>query len=139
MTLSELVNSLRRIADSQRNIRYTGFGDLYKDLNSNPSIHYDVFYITPGTCASTELVDRFTLNLFYISRLLDVDGNNLLQVESIGKEVLDNIVKIFCEEFDVDTVGNTQYTFFTQRFADLTAGVYMKVTFEIPKDTCIDE
>lgn len=139
MTLKNVVDILQRIALTQHNVRSVGYGDLYASLNANPSIKWDYFYITTGQSYSVPEWDYFTLNLFYISRLEDVDGSNMLQVHSIGKEILDNIVKIFCEDYDSETYGNTYYTYFTQRFSDLAGGVYMTVTLEVPRSLCIDE
>ena len=139
MTLTQIVNELKRIALTQHNVRSVGYGDLYADLNANPNLKYNVFYITPAQFQSEEGFDRVTLNLFHISRLENVEGDNILQLHSIAKEVLDNIVKIFCDEFDVDTYGTIYYQMFNQRFQDLCCGCYMTVTLEIPTSLCIDE
>lgn len=139
MTYQQVVKSLQTIALSQHNVRYAGYGDLYRDLNSNPSIKYDVFYITPNQYTLEGDFNRFSFNLFYISRLENVDGDNMLQVQSIGKEILDNVVKRFCEQYDADTVGSIYYQPFTQRFSDECAGIYMTVTLEVAIDSvCVD-
>lgn len=129
-----------RIALTQHNVRSCGYGDVIKDLNSDPNIIYDVFYVTPATQYQEEPGwDRYGLNLFLISRLENIDGDNMLQVHSITKEVLDNIIKIFCEKFDVDTYGTSYVSHFQQKYQDLLAGTYITVTFEIPTTLCIDE
>ena len=140
MTLQQVVNTLQRIALSQHNVRSCGYGDLYSDLNSNPNIKYDVFYLTDNQHQRDGDFDRYSFNLFYISRLENMDGDNMLQIHSIGKSVLDNIVQIFCEDYDAEIYGTAYYQTFTQRFADLTAGIYAIITLEVPKDSiCIDE
>lgn len=139
MTLNQIVKELERIALTQHNVRTAKYGDLYNTLNTDPSIKYNVFFITPAQMQSEEEFDRITLNLFHISRLENLEGDNILQLHSIAKEVLDNIVKIFCEEFDTDTYGTTYYQMFNQRFQDLCCGCYMTVTLLIPKSLCIDE
>ena len=139
MTLKQVVNELERIALTQHNVRSVGYGDIYNELNTNNGLKYDVFYITPAQSQSDEEFERITLNLFHISRLENIEGDNVLQLHSISKEVLDNIVKTFCDEFDVDTYGTTYYNFFNQRFQDLCSGCYITVTFEIPITLCIDE
>lgn len=139
MTYQQVVKALENIALSQHNVRYANYGDLYRDLNSDPSIKYDVFYITPNQYTLEGDFNRFSFNLFYISRLENVDGDNMLQVQSIGKEILDNVVKRFCEQYDADTVGSVYYQPFTQRFSDECAGIYMTVTLEVAIDSvCVD-
>lgn len=125
---------------SQHNIRYAGEGDLYRDLNANPDLKYDVFYITQNQHQSEGEFDRYNLNLFYISRQDDTEGGNALQIQSIGKEVLDNIIRTFCDLYDADTYGSVMYQPFVQRFSDLCAGVYATIILEVPVDSiCIDE
>jgi Ca2+-binding EF-hand superfamily protein len=139
MTYQQVVKALENIALSQHNVRYANYGDLYRDLNSDPSIKYDVFYITPNQYTLEGDFNRFSFNLFYISRLENVDGDNMLQVQSIGKEILDNVVKRFCEQYDADTVGSIYYQPFTQRFADECCGLFMTVTLEVAIDSvCVD-
>ena len=139
MTLKQVVTELQKIALTQRNVRSTGYGDISLFM-SNPSVKWDVFYVTTAdNSTSVEGLDRYTLTCFYISRIQDLESSNQLQVHSVGKEVLDNIARIFCEKYDCDIYGTTYYTFFNQRFEDLAAGCYMQITFEIPASTCIDE
>lgn len=142
MTYQQVIKSLQNIALNQHNVRYSGYGDLYRDLSSNPAIEYDVVYITPNQHQTEEEngFDRYNLNLIYISRLNNVDGDNTLQVQSAGKEVLMNIVRTFCETYDSEVYGQIVWQMFTQRFGDLCAGCYCMVNLEVPQETiCIDE
>lgn len=139
MTYQQVVKSLEAIALNQHNVRYAGYGDLYRDLNSEPNIKYDVFYITPNQYTLEGDFNRFSFNLFYISRLENLDGDNMLQIQSIGKEVLDNIVRVFCDTYDAETSGSVYYQPFTQRFADECAGIYMTVTLVVPVDSICGE
>lgn len=131
---------MEKIALTQHNVRYAGDGDLYRDLNAQPSIKYDAFYITQNQHESIEDFDRYNLNLFFISRQEDTEAGNALQIQSIGKEVIENVVKIFCEDYDAEVYGSIYWQPFVQKFADLTAGIYAIITLEVPKDSiCIDE
>jgi hypothetical protein len=139
MTLYQVIKQLERIALTQHNVRYAGDGDLYRDLDSDPSIQYDVFYISQNQHSSVGDFDRYNLNLFFISRQEDTEAGNALQIQSIGKEVIENVVKIFCEDFDAEVYGTTYWQAFVQRFSDLCAGIYAIITLEVPKDSiCID-
>lgn len=131
---------MEKIALTQHNVRYAGDGDLYRDLNAQPSIKYDAFYITQNQHESVEDFDRYNLNLFFVSRQEDTEAGNALQIQSIGKEVIENVVKIFCEDYDAEVYGSIYWQPFVQKFADLTAGIYAIITLEVPKDSiCIDE
>ena len=140
MTLYQVIKQLQRIALSQHNVRTVGEGDLYRDLLADPSIKYDVFYITQNQHQTEEDFDRYSVNLFFISRQENIDGGSALQIQSIGKEVIENVVKIFCDEYYAEVYGTIYWQPFVQRFADLTAGIYAIITLSVPKDsTCIDE
>lgn len=131
---------MQRIALTQHNVRYVGEGDIYRDLNAQPSIKYDCFYITQNQHQTEGEFDRYGFNLFFISRLENEDAGNALQVQSIGKEIIENVVELFCQEFDAEVYGVTYYQPFIQRFSDLTAGIYAIITIEVAKDTiCPDE
>lgn len=142
MTYQQVIRELCKIAKTQHNVRYTGYGDLYRDLDSDPNIKYDVVYITPNQHTSDEETgfDRYNLNLIYISRLENTEGDNCLQVQSVGKEILTNIIRIFCERYDSDVYGTIVWQMFTQKFGDLCGGCYCIVQLEVPQDSiCIDE
>lgn len=135
MTLQETIQTLKAIALTQQGIRSATDGDIYDALNGNTNVKYGVFHINQTTHQSTEDTDTYGLNLFYVDRL-EADDANRLQVQSIGKTLLDNIVMIFCTACDVD-VPTVTYTPFTQKFTDMTAGVFATVNFTIFKEwTC---
>lgn len=139
MTYKQFIKSLDKIALTQHNIRYAGNGDLYRDLNSDPNIKYGVFYTTPGQTQAEGDFDYYNVNAFIIDRLENMDGDNMLQVQSSAKEVLDNIFTIFCDTYDAEIYGRVYYTMFTQRFSDECAGCFMNITIELPKSTICPE
>lgn len=140
MTYQQFIKTLEHIALTQHNIRYAGYGDLYRDLDSNPSLKYGVFYLTPNQHQLQGDTVLFSVNAFVIDRLINEEGDNTLQVQSSAKEVLDNIFRVFCERYGADIYGSVIYQMFTQKFSDLTAGCYAIITFALPVDTiCVDE
>lgn len=132
MTLYEIIDTLKKIALTQPNIRTATDGDVFDAMNSNPSIKYGVFHVTQTTHTEDEQFDNFGLNLFVIDRLED-DDSNRVSVQSTAKQQLSNIIGTFCETFDAEH-NNITYQIFTQRFKDLTAGVWATVTFQVLKD-----
>lgn len=137
MTLYQVITTLQDIATTQPNVRTATNGDIYEVMNGNPSVKYGVFHITQNNHQTFPDYDIYSLSLFYLDRNEDDDANTL-QIQSIGKEVIDNIVKIFCEGFDADFPTIT-FTPFTQRFDDDTAGVFANIQLEVYKDwNCAD-
>lgn len=86
MRYKELVNKLIEAAKEEPNIRFAGCKNIY-ELNSIPTIDYDVFYITPNIFTGDENTMTYSLNLYYISRW-DETENNQLQIQSSGIAIL---------------------------------------------------
>lgn len=138
MTLYQVISLLKAIAQRQPNIRTVGEGNIYDALNANPSVDYDVFFITQQTHTQDEDFDHYNLTLFYVSRLDNNLDENRLQIQSIGKEILSNVIHTFENETSCE-LGTTSYTMFTQRFADECAGCYAQVIIDLPVDYLCEE
>lgn len=138
MTLFQIIDRFQKLALSAPNVRTASNGDVYAALNDNPQVKYGVFFITQNTHQELEDMDRYGLTFFYIDRLDDTLEDNRLQIQSIGKEVISTVIRDFCEEYDVD-VPTINYTPFTQKFKDLTAGVYAQLTIDVLKGICADD
>lgn len=137
-TLYSVVKTLEAIGMAQPGVHQTGQGHLYDDLNANPTNKYAVFYLTQTTHRSTERFDIWGFNAFYVDRLTD-DMDNELQIQSIGRETLNNIFSVFCDNYNAEIVGEVKYQVFTERFADLTAGVWATYQIMMPKDIICSE
>ena len=139
MTLYQIISTLKQIALTQPNVKSATDGSVYDVMNANPSIKYNVVHLTQTTHQSDEEFDYYGLNIFYISRLEDSLEDNRLQIQSIGKEILDNIIRTFCENWNIEFPMIT-YIPFTQKFADLCAGAYCAVRLEVPRELiCADD
>lgn len=138
MTIFQLIDILQKLAKTQPNVRTTSEGDIYRTLNNNPQTEYDVVHIMQNQHQHLEYLDRYNLTIFFVSRLVDDLDSNRLQCQSVGKEVLNNIIRDFCDMYELDF---PQYSIqvFTEKFIDLCAGCYINITFEIPTDACADD
>lgn len=132
MTLYEIIDTLKKIALTQPNVRTATDGDIYEKMNGNPSVRYGVFHVTQTTHTEDEQFDNYGFNLFVIDRL-EVDDANRVSAQSTAKQILSNIIATFCETFDAEHEVIT-YQPFTQRFKDNTCGVWASVTMQVVKD-----
>ena len=137
-TLYSVVKTLQNIALDQPNIRTAGENHLYDMMNGNPSVRYAVFYVTQTTHRSNEFFDVWGFNLFVIDRLLD-DRSNELEIESNAKQVLDNVVDLFCQNYNAEVTGTRKYQSFTEHFKDECAGMYVTLEIEVPKEIICPE
>ena len=138
MTLIEVVNELKAIAMTQPNIRSAAEGSVYDYMNGNPSSRYAVFFISQTTHREDDNFVYYGFNLFHINRLDSTLENNRLQEQSIAREVLSNIIRTFCNMHDAE-VESVIFRPFTEKFKDLTCGMYATVEFQLPLDNICEE
>ena len=140
MQLIQVVKYLEQIAISSPYIRSTGEGSVYTIMNGNPHSKYGVFVISQNQHYRDEYFDHFNFNLFVIDRLVDDLESNRLQVQSIAKECLTNILLTFKEKFYGVTYNTIRFNVFTEKFVDLCAGAYAQVEIIIPANLiCSDD
>lgn len=138
MTLYDVVKYLKTIALAQPNIKTAKDGNIYNILNANPSVKYAAFIITQNTHRTTENFDYYGFTLFYADRLMSDMEDNRLEIQSQAKQALDNIIRTFCNNMDIDLPTMT-FTPWTEKFADELAGMYIQVEFVIPIEFICNE
>lgn len=133
MTLYDTINLIEQIALQQPNVRTAKEGNVFDHLNANPSVQYAAVILTQGLHQQDEQFNHFRFSIFYVDRLeADLDSNRI-QVQSTGKEVLNNIIRTLTSKFDAEC-DDISYQPFTQRFSDECAGVFASVVIDVPVD-----
>ena len=131
MTLLELIKTIESIASHQPSLKMVVENDVFR-LNSIPNAKYGVFAFVQGQ-HSTSLessVINYTFTFFYVDRLKN-DRSNQIEIQSVGIQTLDNIIRALD---DAGVYSELNYTFqvFNQRFLDECAGVFCNVTLSVP-------
>lgn len=137
MTLFDITNTILTAAKNQPNVNAAGEGDIFTTMNSTPQMQYSCVFLTQGTHSTSEAFDFYNFTIFYIDRLNSDMERDRLQIQSVGKEVLGNVIRDVCDKIEMDE-PMVQYNPFTQRFIDETAGVYCTVTFTVERDYLCD-
>ena len=131
MTLKEAIKVIEEVASRQPSVNMIVENDVFR-LNAKADARYGVFAWLQGQHSTS--IDSNTLSLqftfFYVDRLTE-DKSNQLEIQSVGIQTLDNIVR------KLDDLGmwvSNNYTFqtFNQRFLDECAGVFCNVTISVP-------
>lgn len=133
MTLAKIIDTLKMIALKHPNVNSAYEGNIYDILNAKPDNKYASVVITQQSHTTDETYDHYGFVIFYVDRLVDDLEENRVQIQSIGKSMLGNIITAFCNEFEAEC-DNILYQPFTQRFTDETAGVYCTITIDVIKD-----
>ena len=131
MTLTDTIRMIEVIAAGQPPVKSIVRNDIFR-LNSLPDAKYSVFGWTQNNHSSdldsSFYTYRFTF--FYIDRLT-ADQSNELEIQSVGIQVLNNVLRMLADQ-GVETDGEWQFTTFNQRFLDETAGVYCTAALTVP-------
>lgn len=133
MTLYDTISIIEQIALQQPNVRTAKEGNVFDHLNANPSVEYAAVILTQGQHQQDEQFNHFRFSIFYVDRLESDLDSNRIQIQSTGKEVLNNIIRTLTAKFDAECDDIT-YQPFTQRFADECAGVFASVIIDVPVD-----
>lgn len=137
-TLYSLTQLIKDIAQTQPNVRTVFEGNIYDSLNTNKSVKYDAVCLTQGTHRETEDTYIYNFNFMWVSRLQDNLEENRLQAQSLGIQVISNILKILEDKYNIE-IGEHTYQTWTQQFLDETAGVLCNVELTVYKDwNCAD-
>ena len=136
MTLTETIRQIETVASGTPSVSSIVRNDIFR-LNTLPDAEYAVFGWTQGvhTGSVESSLVTFNFTFFYIDRLR-ADKRNELEIQSVGIQVLDNIIRTLNEN---GVYSDNDYTFqtFRQRFLDECAGVFATVSFSVPvADLC---
>lgn len=138
MNLKQLIEILLKVSDMQPAVNHSYEGDVY-EINTLSDTEYANIVITQGAHNVDTDFSEFGFTLFYIDRLTK-DKSNKLEIQSLGIEVLKNILSTLEEYYDVEVSKPYSITTFTERFADECAGAYAQINIQVNNNgICPDE
>jgi hypothetical protein len=136
MNLSQTIRAIEKAAAMQPNVRTIVRNDVFR-LNAQPDVRYGVVAWLQGehaTSADSQLV-KYQFTLFYVDRLTEDKGNEV-QIQSVGIETLENILRTL-QDVGLFPAADYYFRTFNQRFNDECAGAFCTVRLETTKnDLC---
>lgn len=138
MRLQEIIDIIKKIGGAQPNVNSSTEGSIYEVLNTDPSVDYANFHVTQNKHTSNNQFITYNFIFFYTDRLMD-DKSNKLQIQSIGIDVLNNILRTIQTYYEDVEVLNTDFQPFTERFSDNCAGVFSNVSLIFPIEYTCEE
>lgn len=131
MTLLETIRAIENVASYQPAVNMIVRNDIFR-LNAVPDAKYGVFaWLQNQHSTSVESnIISYSFTFFYVDRLT-ADRGNQMEIQSVGIQTLDNIIRQLDEQ---GVWSDREYTFqtFNQRFVDECAGVFCNVTLDVP-------
>ena len=132
MNFYNIIQNILETSKRHKNVKEVSEGDIYVYLNSGEH-KYPCVFLTVGEVTDSEMTRNVNCTLFYVDRLSS-DQSNRTTVQSLGITTLGDILDTI--EGDVVSVN---YTTFTEKFADMCAGVFATVDITYPLDEVCDE
>ena len=132
MNFYNIIQNILETSKRHKNVNEVSEGDIYVYLNSGEH-KYPCVFLTVGEVTDSEMSRNVNCTLFYVDRLSS-DQSNRTVVQSLGITTLGDILDTI--EGDVVSVN---YTIFTEKFADMCAGVFATVDITYPLDEVCDE
>lgn len=138
MTLMQVIKAFEVIASHQPSVNMIVQNDIFR-LNACSDARYGVFGWTQGQHTSAVDGDMMTyaFTFFYVDRLTN-DKSNQIEVQSVGIQTLDNIVKAM-DGRGLYVDGSVTFRTFNQRFLDECAGAFCNVTVSVPSGSLCPE
>lgn len=138
MTLQQVIKAFEMVASQQPSVNMIVQNDIFR-LNSKSDARYGVFGWTQGQHSSSADSSFFTYSFtfFYVDRLKN-DVSNQIEVQSVGIQTLDNILRGL-EELDIFVGSPYSFQTFNQRFLDECAGVFCNVSLQVPVTSICSE
>lgn len=136
--LYKIINTFKHISLEHPIVNRFAEGDVYTNLNEDKDKKYPVINLSVDNISIGDNYQTVNGNLFYIDRLME-DESNRTEIQSVGMRTLQSIINKLAETYNWNWTSQT-YNPFTEKFADLCAGVYVTFTMEVPaEEICADD
>ena len=138
MTLQQIIRIIEVVASQQPSVNMIVQNDIFR-LNAKSDARYGVFGWTQGqhTTSTDSSLFSYSFTFIYVDRLKN-DVSNQIEVQSVGIQTLDNILRKL-EDLDISVSSTYNFQSFNQRFIDECAGVFCNVTLQVPVSSICSE
>ena len=132
MRYFDFLRDIQEISNSHVLVNEYGEGDIYEYLNSGEH-KYPCVFLTVTNLTTSISGTQINFTLFYTDRLVE-DNSNKKSIQSTGINVIKQVLSKFEQEHPTFAIDSVNYQPFTEKFADMCAGVFCNVVLENPTD-----
>lgn len=106
------------------------FEGIYSVAGEESNIKYGAIVLTPNTHQIGKQVSTYNFNIMYVDRTTK-DRDNTLEVQSVGIDVLVEILSALIDRFDMGIDESVTINVFKEQFADETAGALTTISIQV--------
>lgn len=128
MRYFDFIRDIEEISTSHILVNEYSEGDIYEYLNAGEH-KYPCVFLTVTNISTSLSSSSINFTLFYTDRLLE-NGSNKTAIQSTGIQVIKQILSKFKMKNDEYELTSANYTPFTEKFADMCAGVFCEISLD---------
>lgn len=129
MNLFDVLHSIESIANKHKLVEQYKAGDVYRIMNNAKNTYPCIVLTTDALVANTQDYSTLTGYIYFIDRLTD-DEDNKYEIQANSVNVINDIFSKLGETNGIYPTLPLSYTFFTEKFADLTCGAYANFSIQ---------
>lgn len=132
MDFKAFYDTVKVFALNTQNVESYYIGDVYTNWNSL-NVNYGSFDININYIRRVDGNDVINVSMYFAQKLKN-DSSNVFEAQSVGFNVIMNVINHLKEEYELDNYEEIQVYPFWQQFSDILAGAYADVNIYIPVD-----
>ena len=136
MNLYTILNTIESIANKHKLVEQYKAGDVYRIMNNATNTYPSVVLTADSLQTNSQDYSTLTGYVFFIDRLTDTEDNKI-EIQTNSVNVINDIFNKLSEINGIYVTMPLQFTFFTEKFADLTCGAYANFSIQfINNENC---
>ena len=132
MDFKDFYDTVKVFALNTQNVESYYIGDVYNNWNSL-NVKYGSFDININYIRRVDGNDVLNVSMYFAQKLKN-DSSNVFEAQSVGFNVIMNVINHLKEEYELDDYEEIQVYPFWQQFSDILAGAYADVNIYVPVD-----
>lgn len=129
MNLYTILNTIESIANKHKLVEQYKAGDVYRIMNNATNTYPSVVLTADSLQTNSQDYSTLTGYIFFIDRLTDTEDNKI-EIQTNSVNVINDIFNKLSEINGIYVTMPLQFTFFTEKFADLTCGAYANFSIQ---------
>ena len=129
MNLYTILNTIESIANKHKLVEQYKAGDVYRIMNNATNTYPSVVLTADSLQTNSQDYSTLTGYVFFIDRLTDTEDNKL-EIQTNSVNVINDIFNKLSEINGIYVTMPLNFTFFTEKFADLTCGAYANFSIQ---------
>ena len=132
LTLNQIVNQIKQIAEAHEQINTVYYGDFDEFLGESADNVYPAMYFDSTDAQITRQVLTMNFSLYFFDRMLPEKINETEAVSDMLSVAQDIVAQLLYQQFEFEMQDNVNLTFITEDTPDNLVAVKADISLELP-------